>query len=661
MISPANRLLILVLCFTLSGKVPSFGHGQTGCSTPLISLNSAVYTWVPLSSASLAVWDLARPNKFGRGTQEEMHRFKNDPGQPCSGWLRPDERPGLNINVVCKAYPTKNTAWAIGPPYILHGQTSLTVAPKGIATSHGQTNLRVPQHRSVQVLPSGDDISANADAAQQRLERFMRESIQTRLAYEYKDCFFDQKDAGELAELARGASSDLQEIYRAQERIRERIEDYEGDDWDLLYGATGLWRKVCADGVKTLLLKGQVDYFAALTSKQQDRVHILGDVIRRCQTNRDKWEPAGNLLMAKALELAGQNEAAGKTLDSIYSSKGLSDAVYFRTEMLKYRLSGITSTKLLQRLFRRVGSSRCADDFELHLRLAFLALRLGEVELLEEILAKWPEAKDFVGGIILSEMEYQRCRGQLTEEALLPKSPFEVTLAVKAAQRRRPQQYHQLLEAICGKEKFQTPLALYVTALACSESAPAAAVEYYRRSALARQKQKSEGLEIEAVEIAKQGAQLAHRVYYEEPAHCHIARQMINYYCKIAGEKVDETIQYLYTRLLNDEGRSGEAIELLLKIADGPGKYSKQARLDLIVGEVKNDSNDSSVRHSLMTKLQELIVSTSESGEREEAVKAEATDLCCRLLLAEGEDSAARKVVELLSAAEGLDLQRLAI
>ena len=511
-----------------------------------------------------------------------------------------------------------------------------------------------------QALGSEDDISAQAEAAQQRLERFMRESIGPRLAYEYKDYFFDEKDAVELAGLARGASSELQEIYDAQEGLRKRIEDYEGDDWDLLYGATGLWRKVCADGTRTLLFKGQVDYFAALASRQQDRVRILGDIIYRCKITRDKWEPAGDLLMARALKLAGQNEAASKTLDPIYSSKGLSDAVYFRAEILKSQLSGINSIEMLEGLFRRVGKSRCGDDFELHLRLAFLALRLGEADLLKEVIAKWPEGEDFAGRVILSEMEYQRSRGQLTEEALLQKSPFEVTLAVKAAQRRRLEQYQELIEAICGKEKFQTPAVLYVTAQAYAESAPAAAVEYYRRSALAQQEQKSDELEIEAVEIAKQGAQLAHRVYYEEPGHCHIVRQMINYYCRIAGEKVDETIQYLYTRLLNDEGRSGEAIELLLKIAEGPGKYSKQARLDLIIGELKMDSDDGAERYKQITELEELIASASGPDEQDKLVRAEATDLCCQLLLEEG-DKSAHKVMELLSAVEGMDIEKSAI
>jgi hypothetical protein len=186
------------------------------------------------------------------------------------------------------------------------------------------------------------------------------------------------------------------------------------------------------------------------------------------------------------------------------------------------------------------------------------------------------------------------------------------------------------------------------------------AVEYYLGAVRAQQRQRSDELEIGAVAIAKQGAQLAHRVYYEEPAGRGIAREMIDYYCEIAGERVDETIQYLCSRLLKDEGRSGEAAELLRKIAEGAGKYSKQARLDLIVGELKNDSADRAVRTKMIKELEELIASAGGQGEQDRLVRAEATDLCCQLLLEE-DDKSARKVIELLGGAEGLDIRRSAI
>ncbi len=132
------------------------------------------------------------------------------------------------------------------------------------------------------------------------------------------------------------------------------------------------------------------------------------------------------------------------------------------------------SSELLKRLFAQVESSRCADDFELHLRLAFLAMRLGETELLEKVIEKWPQAEDFTGGVILSGIA-DRTAGGLDAEKI---SVFEVQLAAKAAWQNGIEAYKGPLSRLCKIEKFQTPLLLYVTAMAYAESSPAAAVEY---------------------------------------------------------------------------------------------------------------------------------------------------------------------------------------
>jgi hypothetical protein len=532
-----------------------------------------------------------------------------------------------------------DTAWATGPPYILLLSENITWA---------------------QSLPSEDDISVQSEAARQRLERFMRESIGPRLAWKYKEIFFDNKDKAQLASLATEASRELQETYNTQDTFRKWIEDYEGDDWDMLYGITGLWRKVCFDAQQTLLFKTQVDYFVLLTSRQPDRERILEEIIYRCETHSDKWGPAGDLLKAEALRLAGKSEAAIETVNSIENSKHLSDAVRFRTELLKSRLLGTDSVDMLNRLSGRTGQSLCADDFELNLKVAFLELRRGRAQLLAKVIARWPESADFVGGVILSGMEYQRTRGQLTEE-LLRKSVFEITLAVKAAGKRQTEQYQGLVAVICQQERFQTPLVLYVTAQALAESRPAETVGYYLRAAQARQKAENNELKIDAVEIAKQGAQVAHKVYYDKPQYRPVAAEMIDYYCAIAGDRVDETIEYLYTRLLSGEGKTSKAIELLQKIAQKTGKFSKQAELDLIVHGLQDGSDDSELRHEPTKKLKNLIDTIDGTGEQDKSVKAEAVRLYCQLILEDDDKASAEKVLALLEGTEGVDIQKSCI
>jgi hypothetical protein len=521
-----------------------------------------------------------------------------------------------------------------------------------------------------QPLPSEDNILAQAEAARERLERFMRASIEPRLAYEYKDYFFDEKDAAQLASLASRASSDLQKICSVQERMRKRIEDYEGDDWDLLYGATGLWRKVCTDAQETRLMKAQVDYYIGLTAKSEERQQILRDIISVCILSEPAFGRAAvGLLKGRALVLMVRSdrffeEQARSELELILSGDDLSEETYFEAVLARLKLEQNPDGRQIDTLARQVHRSKCADDFELNLKLAFFALRFGKAGFLKEVIAEWPGAEDFAGRIILSEM-VERLDGRTVEgpdgDKMADISIFEVELAAKAARQKGIEKYREPLVKLCRVERFQTPLLLYVTAQACTQSAPAAALEYYLRATPARQKSESGELEIDAVGIAKQGAQLAHRVYYEEPAHRRIAGQMIDYYCEIAGDGVDERIEYLYTRLLSGEGRGGEAIELLREIAEKTGSFSKQARLDLIEHSLKNGSEDLQLRNELTKKLKNLIDSVDSTSEQDGAVKAEAIQLYCQLILENDDKAWAQEVLVLLEGTEGVDIQRSCI
>jgi len=511
-----------------------------------------------------------------------------------------------------------------------------------------------------QPIPSGDDISAKAEAARERLGRFMRESIEPRLAYEYKEHFFDEKDAARLASLAAPAREDLQGIYDAQERMRKSIEGYEGEDWDTLYGATGLWRRICTDAQKTRLMKAQVDYYVALTAEPKERQRILQGLVGVCELSEPAFGRSAGLLKARALALMARSEKAFEEqarsgLELILSAGDLHDETYFESALEKLKLEPNPDSRQIEALAERLRRSRCADDFELNLKLAFLALRFGKAGFLKDLITKWPEAEDFAGRVILSEIVERRDEDNMTNTI------FEVELAAKAARQKGIEKYKEPLVKLCRVERFQTPLLLYVTARACAESLPAEAVEYYLRATLARQKLKSSKLELDAVQIAEQGAKLAHKVYHKEPAHRRIVRRMIDYYCRIAGDRVDETVQYFYTRLLSGEGRTGEAIELLQKIAEKGGRFANRAKLDLIVHGLENGSEDLRFRHKLTEKLKNLIDSVDSTSEQDRGVKAEAVRLYCQLILENDDKASSQEVLTLLEETEGVDIQRSGI
>ena len=518
-----------------------------------------------------------------------------------------------------------------------------------------------------QALPDAEDVSVQAEAAGQTLEEFIRESIQPRLAYEYKQCFFSEKDRVELAELSRQASADLKKIYDAQEELRRRIEDYEGHGWDELYGQTGLWRRVRADVAKTLLFKGRVDYFVALTAGPKKKERIVQDIISMCESARLGFAGAsGEILKARALVLMARDnesyeEQAESTLDSILAGRDLADEVYFRAAMLKTKLAKEVGKKQLDGLVGRMKQSACRDDFELNLRLGFLALHLGRVDLLEKVIEKWPEAEDFVGSVILSEMDYQCSAGRLAEQALRQKSVFEVTLAVKAAIVRGSGKYKELLNKLCYElDKFRSSLLYYALARAHLEDDPARAVEYYAGAAKLKTPV-GDSLDIEKSELAKKAATLAYKLYYENSKYCELATEAGRRYCDIAGSDADEEIQYLWAVLQNECGDVTEAAARLQKIARGTGRFSKQAELDLIVHGLEDSSNDSELRYKLTSRLKNLLDSVAGTGTRDGMVRAEAAQLYCQLILENDDEASARKVLTMLEGGKGLDIPRSCI
>ena len=95
--------------------------------------------------------------------------------------------------------------------------------------------------------PKQQNIDALAESTQKIANDFLQNSFELRSGYEYTNRFCGNNDRDTLQKLAQKASLQLQEIYRSQQQILKRIEDYPGDDWDELYGHTGLWRKIFSD------------------------------------------------------------------------------------------------------------------------------------------------------------------------------------------------------------------------------------------------------------------------------------------------------------------------------------------------------------------------------------------------------------------------------
>ncbi|MDH4238919.1 MAG: hypothetical protein OEW48_05105 [Phycisphaerae bacterium] len=517
------------------------------------------------------------------------------------------------------------------------------------------------QERLANAIPTEDDINSLAEKARHTIETFMQKSFQLRMAYEYSSKFLSRRDKEKLETLAKMAGDQLPAIEASQRKIKQQIEDYQGDDWDDRYGSTGLWRKLSADLYITAEYKGQIDFYLALTARQPQRNKILHKILTQIDVSDTTYHSAElQLLRARIYSLLSRTDSSYKPLATqefnlLMVRSDMRHSTPFRTAIERIRLFGPTVPDQLNTLAENIAKSRCKDDIELVLLLAFLQRRYEPVSL-KRTVQTWPQIEDFLGSLALSDLSNRIKEGQLTEQYLQQISVFEAGLAAQAAWKNQTQQHKTLLGRLSGTEKFQTPLILYVTAIALADSSPAEAVNLLIKASTLQSaggEQKSDKLKIEAHEIAKQAAQLAYGFYNHNSADCRLAVEAFGNYHIMAAEKIDEQLEYLYTTILNNCGQIEKSKILLEKIANRPtGHWRNRAKLDLITAAIQQSQPiNREKRIEILKQLDNLITDCRRRNE-DNKLRTEVINVYCRLLLESKEKASARKMLGILTDVE---------
>ncbi len=470
---------------------------------------------------------------------------------------------------------------------------------------------------SVDTLPTAKDINSLAEKAEQVADTFMQQSFKLRMQYEYSGEFLNPNDRDNLYELAKSASEHLQIITKNQQRIKQQIEDYQGDDWDDKYGSTGLWRKLSADIYTTKLTRFKIDYYLSLASEHPQRDQILHLILSEIDSLKLMRLPvASGLLKARMLALLAQTDPAYKSLakkefDSLMIRSDMRHSTALRISIERIKLLGPTEADDLDKLTETIAKSSCSDDMELVLSLAFVQRRFNGPEGFEEIVSLWPQTKDFLGSVVLSDLPHRIAQQQSLQQI----STFEAELAVQAAWKNETKDYQMLLSRLADAEKFQTPLILYVTALAYADSSPVKAVNLLLKASKLQKQQNSDKLKIPAEEIARQAAHLAYNLFVQDQRHCQPVLEAFKNYCTIAAGKIDEELEYLYTVVLNDCGLTEKSKKLLEKIANRPvGNYRNKARLELAADSVRQrqyQTTDQKIK--LLNQFNSLIIENKEN------------------------------------------------
>jgi hypothetical protein len=500
-------------------------------------------------------------------------------------------------------------------------------------------------------LPTEEDIDSLAGNAKLTSDTFIQQSFNLRMQYEYSGRFLTEADKEHLYELAQDAGDKLQTIIEKQKSLKRQIEDYQGDDWDQKYGSTGLWRKLSADIYASKLNKFEIDYYLALASEHPQQEQTLHSILSEIDSFAKSSKQSGpNLTRGKMLAMLSQikpsyKDAAVKEFEafSVYSD------VYRPTAAAieEMKLLGSPDTNQLNILVKRLQSNWNESYLELVLSLMFLQ-RQCDPKGFEETVRSRPQTKDFVGSLALADLANRF--GQKQIDNLGQISVFEAELAAQAAWKNETRNYKELLSRLSNTEKFKTPLILYVTATALAESSPAEAVALLVKAGKLQQQQKSNELNIEAGRIAEQAAQLAYNIFTEDLNNCPVILEAFDNYCTIAGEKIDEELEYLYTIILNSCGENTKNREVLEKIAGWPeGKLSSRAKLDLILQAMQKSTGEP---NKMLEQLENFILSCRGQDETNSKLRAEAINIYCKTIFESKNKTSTEKMIETLTRAE---------
>jgi len=517
------------------------------------------------------------------------------------------------------------------------------------------------QPRCANAIPTAEDINGLAEKGRQTINTFMQKSFQLRMAYEYSGKFLTRRDKEELETLAKMAGEQLLAITESQRNIKQQIEDYQGDDWDQRYGATGLWRKLSAELYITNEYKCGIDFYLALTAPQPQRNVTLQKILTQLDSLNTVYISAeSQLLRAKIYSLLSPTEPNYKKLaqedfDSLCERSDMKHSTVFKTAIERIKLFGPAASDQLKTLAEDIAKSKCKDDIELVLSLALIQ-RKYEPESLRKTLQTRPQIEDFFGSLILSDLSHRIDDQQHTIQYFQRISVFEAELASQAAWKNKTKEYKILLTCLSGTEKFQTPLILYITAIALADSSPAEAVNLLIKASTLQSAvggRKSNRLNIEAHDIAGQAAQLAYSSYSNDIANCQLAVEAFENYYTMADEKIDEKLEYLYAVVLSNCGQVEKSKILLDKIANRPaGRWRNRAKLDLITTAIRQHQSGNPEKISVILQQLDGFITDLRRREEDDKLRTEAINIYCRLLFDSKQIASAPKVLDILGKTE---------
>lgn len=403
-----------------------------------------------------------------------------------------------------------------------------------------------------------EDFESLSKKVQEIINSFMESSFELRMGYEYRGGHLSPDAQSKLFKLSATAAGKLEKIIEKQQSLKNRIENYTGDDWDDRYGETGLWRRLATELYSTILSKCEIDFYLAGCLEQPQQNKTLKDILSKIDLANQMYDSKYlHLLKAKTSGQLSKTEPgyklpAKKEFNSLKVHSDDTGAIAFRAELEEIKFFGPADAGQLKRLTRELSQSEYATDIKLILSLAFVR-RQYEPDCFEQIVHIWPQTERFLGRMILSDISQQIAEGQNLQSITL----FEAELAVLEAWKEDKGIPSYLAE----HQRFQTPLILYIAGVTSTQT-PVKSVEFLiKASSLPNSKR----LKISPKQIAKQAARLSYNLFKANSIDCELTLKTFEYYREISKPKTDEELEYLYAVVLKDCGQITKAEEMLIK------------------------------------------------------------------------------------------------
>ncbi|MGD0573108.1 MAG: hypothetical protein ABSB11_08825 [Sedimentisphaerales bacterium] len=448
-------------------------------------------------------------------------------------------------------------------------------------------------------LPTAQDINGAVQKAKQTYNSFFTRTFTIRMQYEYSGRFLNPQDKDTLCKAAQQTSANLEQIANTQLAMKQAIESYQKDDWEALFGQTGLWRKLAADLTNTQTGKLEIDCYLARIAGSRETDQQLFKILAKSDLSRCAPLKA-SLEKIKYLGLSGPNE-----LDDIADSLAKSD---------------------------------CSDDPEMFLTLAILQNKYAP-DTLQNTLSHSSQTGLFLGKIILADLSSGSDLNSL--------NPLTAELAAYSASTTNFPAHKELLVTIAETDKLKTPGTLCIAGKSVIESDPGKAIEFLMESSDLQLRQKEPLLDIDARGTAEYTARLAYDSFTQKNIDCNLAVAAFDNYAHIVSDKMSEEMQYFYGEILFDCGKTQEASEIFTRLAnDSKAIWHDKASLELL--KIKINAG----REEAILQLRNFVLNCKGQDEQKRLLRLEATDIYCRTILGSDTNDSAAQVLNLLDTAE---------